>query len=103
MTEAPSGRPMIHAVKVSQVFERADGQEVRAVSDLSVSIPAGQFVCVVGPPAAARAPSCRWCRAAIADRGWLEMDGRPIAGPSPDRGVVFQKDSVFPGCARSTM
>jgi len=49
MTEAPSGRPMIHAVKVSQVFERADGQEVRAVSDLSVSIPAGQFVCVVGP------------------------------------------------------
>jgi NitT/TauT family transport system ATP-binding protein len=97
MTEAPSGRPMIHAVKVSQVFERADGQEVRAVSDLSVSIPAGQFVCVVGPSGCGKSTFLQMVSGLrLPTEGRLEMDGRPIAGPSPDRGVVFQKDSVFP-------
>ena len=84
MTEAPSGRPMIHAVKVSQVFERADGQEVRAVSDLSVSIPAGQFVCVVGPSGCGKSTFLQMVSGLrLPTEGRLEMDGRPIAGPSP--------------------
>jgi len=28
--------------------------------------------------------------------GEIHVDGRAIAGPSPERGLVFQKDSVFP-------
>ena len=26
----------------------------------------------------------------------VEVDGVPVAGPSPERGLVFQRDSVFP-------
>jgi NitT/TauT family transport system ATP-binding protein len=97
MTEASSAQPMIRAVKVSQVFERADGQEVRAVSDLSVSIRAGQFVCVVGPSGCGKSTLLQMVSGLLLpSEGRLEMDGRPITGPSPERGVVFQKDSVFP-------
>lgn len=29
--------------------------------------------------------------------GRVLLDGKPIAGPGPDRGVIFQEYGVFPG------
>ena len=49
------------------------------------------------PPAAARPRCCRWspaCSRRAAATSW--STARPISGPGPERGMVFQKDSVFP-------
>ncbi len=35
-------------------------------------------------------------RIRAADRRSVTLDGRPIAGPGPDRGVIFQEYGVFP-------
>ncbi len=49
-------------------------------------------------PAAASPPSCAWCSGQEApSRGKLTLDDTPLpAEPGPDRGVVFQRYSVFP-------
>ncbi len=89
--------PMIALTQVSRTFRRADGQGVTAVSDLSVAIPAGQFVCLVGPSGCGKSTLLQLLAGLLPpSRGTIEIAGVPVAGPGPDRGMVFQKDSVFP-------
>ena len=45
----PVEKSMIVLNGVSRIFRRADGQLVRAVADITLEIPQGQFVCLVGP------------------------------------------------------
>jgi NitT/TauT family transport system ATP-binding protein len=88
---------MIELVHVRRSFRRADGQMVNAVNDISLVIPEGEFVCLVGPSGCGKSTLLQ-ILAGLLDPsdGDVVVAGKAIAGPSPDRGVVFQKDSVFP-------
>jgi NitT/TauT family transport system ATP-binding protein len=88
---------VIEATNLSRSFRRADGQTVDALSNISFKVGRGQFVCLLGPSGCGKttllhiiagllAPSC----------GTLKVAGKVVTGPSPERGMVFQKDSVFP-------
>jgi NitT/TauT family transport system ATP-binding protein len=88
---------MIELVHVKRHFRRADGQEVRAVNDMSFVIPEGEFVCLVGPSGCGKSTLLQMLAGLLAPSdGDILVGGRQIAGPGPERGVVFQKDSVFP-------
>jgi NitT/TauT family transport system ATP-binding protein len=88
---------MIELVQVNRRFRRADGQTVNAVSDVSFVIPEGQFVCLVGPSGCGKSTLLQMLAGLLEPSdGRIAVAGKPVAGPGPDRGVVFQKDSVFP-------
>ena len=90
-------RRMIELVHVNRRFRRADGQEVTAVDDVSFVIPEGEFVCLVGPSGCGKSTLLQMLAGLLdPSDGGIVVAGKEIDGPGPDRGVVFQKDSVFP-------
>jgi NitT/TauT family transport system ATP-binding protein len=72
-------------------------QAFDAVQDVSLSIAPGEFVCVLGPSGCGKstllgALAGHW----TPSRGSICVDGTPVAGPHPDRGLVFQQHTLFP-------
>jgi NitT/TauT family transport system ATP-binding protein len=90
-------RKMIELVHVKRTFKRADGQAVNAVNDVSFVIPEGEFVCLVGPSGCGKSTLLQMLAGLLPPSGGeILVDGQSVTGPGPERGVVFQKDSVFP-------
>jgi NitT/TauT family transport system ATP-binding protein len=64
---------------------------------ISLDIAEGEFVCIVGPSGCGKTTFLRVIGGlATADEGRIEIGGHPIKGPGPDRGFVFQADSLLP-------
>ncbi|SFR91123.1 NitT/TauT family transport system ATP-binding protein [Halomicrobium zhouii] len=81
---------------LGKTYRSASGT-VRALSDVSVRVAAGEFCCVVGPSGCGKTTLLR----AIAgletpDCGAVLVDGEPVTGPGLDRGMVFQQHALFP-------
>jgi NitT/TauT family transport system ATP-binding protein len=82
---------------VSHVYEGRDGR-VPALSDVSLTVPAGRFVVIVGPSGCGKT-SLLMMIAGLRrqSQGTILCAGRPIEEPDPNRvGVVFQEASLFP-------
>jgi NitT/TauT family transport system ATP-binding protein len=89
--------PMIALQGVSRRFGRADGATVSAVADASLTVPEGQFVCLVGPSGCGKSTLLQLVAGLLPpSAGRVAVAGAAVTGPGPERGVVFQKDSVFP-------
>ncbi|MDR3476257.1 MAG: ABC transporter ATP-binding protein [Devosia sp.] len=88
---------MIELAHVGRRFRRADGTTVNAVNDISFVIPEGEFVCLVGPSGCGKSTLLQMLAGLLEPSdGDIVVGGKAVTGPGPDRGVVFQKDSVFP-------
>ena len=88
---------MIEARSLTRTFVRADGQIVTALADLNVSIAPGEFTCVIGPSGHGKSTLLHLAAGLLEpSRGEILVGGKPVRGPGPDRGMVFQRDSVFP-------
>ncbi|HEX2709430.1 MAG TPA: ABC transporter ATP-binding protein [Candidatus Deferrimicrobium sp.] len=81
---------------VGKVF-RANGKEVEALRDITVDIPNGQFACLLGPSGCGKSTLLNAVAGfSLPTSGSVEVDGRPVEGPGPDRGMVFQEYALFP-------
>jgi NitT/TauT family transport system ATP-binding protein len=70
---------------------------VTALSDASLRIAKGEFVCLIGPSGCGKSTLLRLVAGFDApSEGSLLMWGKPVAGPGPDRGMVFQDYGLFP-------
>ena len=88
---------MIVATGLSREFQRADGQLVQALAEVSFAIERGQFVCIVGPSGCGKSTLLQMIAGLLLpSAGTIAVNGAPVTGPGPERGMVFQKDSVFP-------
>lgn len=93
----PTDARMIELIHLGRSFRRADGREVAAVSDVSLTIPEGEFVCLIGTSGCGKSTLLSMIAGLLAPTaGSVVVDGREVDGPGPERGMVFQKDSVFP-------
>lgn len=65
--------------------------------DLSLSLTKGEFVAIVGYSGAGKTTLMNLINGLVKpDRGTATLNGQPITGPGPDRGVVFQNYSLLP-------
>lgn len=72
-------------------------QEFEAVQDVSISIAPGEFICILGPSGCGKSTLLGALAGHLAPRqGSIRVDGQPVIGPHPDRGLVFQHHTLFP-------
>lgn len=71
--------------------------DVLAIKDASCSIGEREFVAIIGPSGCGKS-TLLYVMAGFESisGGSITMDGKPIAGPGPDRGIVFQEFVLFP-------
>jgi NitT/TauT family transport system ATP-binding protein len=87
---------MIHLRRVRKTFVSVRGATA-ALHDLDLSVERGEFVCLVGPSGCGKTTLLNLIAGLDRpDDGEVLVDGRPIAGPGPDRGVMFQEAALFP-------
>jgi len=78
-------------------FPGRKGRTVTALEDISLAIPDRELSCIVGPSGCGKSTLLRLV-AGLAEPtcGRITLDGRPITGPSAERGMVFQSYTLFP-------
>ncbi|MFN2629465.1 MAG: ABC transporter ATP-binding protein [Gaiellaceae bacterium] len=81
---------------ISMVFETRRGG-VQAIDDVSLEIPDAHFACIVGASGCGKSTLLNIMAGLIEPTdGDVLIDGHPIGGPGEDRGMVFQRYTLFP-------
>lgn len=96
---AQAGRPgaKVEVRRLSMTFQRSDGSMVKAVDDVTATFEEGEFTCVIGPSGHGKSTLLHLVAGLLRPTGGqIVVGGAPVLRPGPDRGVVFQTDSVFP-------
>ncbi|MYS79607.1 ABC transporter ATP-binding protein [Embleya scabrispora] len=88
--------PTISFTEVSRDFALKTG-EFHALDRVSLDIHDGEFITVVGPSGCGKSTLMNIAAGLLdATGGTVTVDGEPVHGPSPERGVIFQQYALFP-------
>lgn len=72
-------------------------QAFEAVQTLDFAVEPGEFVCILGPSGCGKSTLLGALAGhLIPSAGHLQVDGLPVDGPSPERGMVFQHHTLMP-------
>lgn len=78
-------------------FDPYAGANVTAVHDISLKVNQGEFISIVGPSGCGKTTLLNMIAGFLPiSGGSITIDDKPIKGPGPDRGVVFQTFALFP-------
>ncbi|MCB5364123.1 ABC transporter ATP-binding protein [Pusillimonas sp. CC-YST705] len=88
---------MIVIEQLGKTFLTARGTSHTAIENVRLEVPDGQFVSILGPSGCGKSTLLYIVGGfEQATQGQVIVDGKPIAGPGPDRGPVFQEYALFP-------
>lgn len=83
---------------VSKSFLRTDSDGLtHALTDVNMTIEDGEFVCIVGPSGCGKSTLLRLIAGLIVPTtGSITLGDKKVEGTDSDRGMVFQKPTLFP-------
>ena len=95
---AENKRVSLRLAHVSKSFEKIETDEVtHALNEINLTMESGEFISLVGPSGCGKSTILRLVAGLIQPTtGKLTVDGKTITEPSPERGMVFQKPTLFP-------
>ncbi|TYL72558.1 ABC transporter ATP-binding protein [Bradyrhizobium cytisi] len=75
------------------------GQRFTALEDITLDVRSGELLALAGPSGCGKSTLLDLLGGlTLPTSGRILLDGRPIAGPGRDRGIVFQQYALFPWC-----
>ncbi len=86
-------------LEVDHLYKQFDSRlgSLLVLKDINLSVERGEFVCAVGASGSGKSTLLR--QIAGLDQptqGEVRIDGIPITGPGPDRGMIFQHYTLYP-------
>lgn len=88
----------VRAQNLAVEYERTrDKSTLLALDDFTIDIAPGEFLAIVGPSGCGKSTFLNAVAGLVApSRGTVEVYGKPVTGPGPDRAVVFQDYALMP-------
>ena len=85
--------PLLRVTNASKIYPGG----IQALRGANIIIERGEFVCLIGASGCGKSTLLRMIAGfEQATEGEVVMRGRPVTGPGPDRGMVFQDYGLFP-------
>ncbi|HEY0399404.1 MAG TPA: ATP-binding cassette domain-containing protein, partial [Acidimicrobiia bacterium] len=96
--DTPAGTRKLDMVRVIKTFPaRRKANPVVAVGPVDLHVDQGELVSIVGTSGCGKSTLLNIAGGLeTATMGDVSVDGEPIIGPGPDRGMVFQGYSLYP-------
>ena len=88
----------VSVINVSRTFtKKANNSDIEALKNVGFDVEDGEFVCLLGPSGCGKTTLLRIIAGLeTLTSGEITLNGIPITGPDPKRGMVFQQYSLFP-------
>lgn len=81
---------------ISMRFELPNGDAVQALQNVTLDIKEGEIMSVLGPSGCGKTTLLNIVAGFLAPtEGRVVLNGHDVAGPAPERGMVFQKGALF--------
>jgi len=89
-------KPFVELRGVSKGFDSASGR-MKVLEDVNLEVAQGEFVAIVGYSGSGKTTLMSLLAGLLKpDSGSVTVAGKPVLGPGPERGVVFQNYSLLP-------
>jgi NitT/TauT family transport system ATP-binding protein len=89
--------PAVAIDDLSYRYETAEGRSILALSAVNLTIAHGSFVSLLGPSGCGKSTLLYLIGGFLRSKGdAIQVNGSPVRGPGPDRGIVFQQFALFP-------
>ena len=82
---------------VGKTYLAGSANPIRAIDNINLDVGDNEFVAIVGPSGCGKSTVLHMLGGFVdVTEGSIEIDGKPVTKPGPDRGVVFQHFALFP-------
>src|SRR5215207_11378285 len=88
---------MISIEGLSKTFDTQRNRPYLAITDIDLKVAVGEFVSILGPSGCGKSTLLYIVGGFVPPTtGTVLVDNKPVEGPGPDRGPVFQEFALFP-------
>jgi NitT/TauT family transport system ATP-binding protein len=95
--EAPGEAPAVEITGLSKSYRSAEGRTTLALENVGLTVRRGAFVSIIGPSGCGKTTLLKMVGGILSwDEGRIRVLGRDVAGPGPERAMVFQSFALLP-------